>query len=63
VRRVTAKTKIFGIEIVLQNVRPVVGRRVQVPGETTLAELHEVVQVAMGWTNSHLHEFDVNGAR
>jgi hypothetical protein len=40
---VTAKTKIFGIEIVLQDVRPVVSRRVQVPGETTLAELHEVV--------------------
>jgi hypothetical protein len=42
VRRVTARTKIFGIEIVLQDVRPVVSRRVQVPGETTLAELHEV---------------------
>jgi hypothetical protein len=63
VRRVTAKTKIFEIKIVLQDVRPAVSRWVEVPGETTLAELHEVVQVAMGWTNSHLHEFDINGAR
>jgi len=25
----------------------------------TLAQLHEVIQIAMGWTNSHLHEFIV----
>ncbi len=59
----TAKTKIFEIEIVLQDVRPRVSRRVQMPGEATLAEVHEVVQAAMGWTNSHLHEFDIDGAR
>jgi hypothetical protein len=44
-------------------VRPAVLRRVQVPGELSLAGLHAVVQVAMGWTDSHLHEFDVDGAR
>jgi hypothetical protein len=38
VRRVTAKTKIFELKIVLQDVRPTVSRRVQVPGKTTLAE-------------------------
>jgi hypothetical protein len=61
--RVTAKTKIFEIEIVLQDVQPPVSRRVQVPGEASLAVLHEVVQSAMGWTNSHLHEFEVDGGR
>jgi hypothetical protein len=60
---VTAKTKIFEIEIVLEDVRPPVRRRVQVPGEVSLAVLHEVVQLVMGWTNSHLHEFEVGGAR
>ena len=59
----TAKTKIFEIKIELREVRPAVLRRVQVPGDMTLAGLHEVVQVAMGWTDSHLHEFEVNGAR
>ena len=59
----TADTKIFDVEIELQDVQPAVVRRVQVPGETTLAGLHEVVQVAMGWTDSHLHEFEVDGAR
>ena len=61
--RVTAKTKIFEIKVELREVRPAVLRRVQVPGEMSLAGLHQVVQVAMGWTDSHLHEFDVNGAR
>ena len=56
VGRVTAKTKIYEIKIELREVRPAVLRRVQVPGELSLAGLHAVVQVAMGWTDSHLHE-------
>jgi hypothetical protein len=61
--RVTVKTKIFEVEIVLEEVEPPVKRRVQVPGEVNLAVLHEVVQSAMGWTNSHLHEFEIDGQR
>jgi Plasmid pRiA4b ORF-3-like protein len=57
------RTKIFEIKIELREVPPAVVRWVQVPGEATLAGLHEVVQVAMGWTDSHLHEFEVDGAR
>jgi hypothetical protein len=48
---------------VLDEVQPLVRRRVQVPGEVSLAVLHEVVQSAMGWTNSHLHEFEIAGRR
>jgi hypothetical protein len=36
---------------------------VLVPGDVTLAELHEIVQTAMGWTDSHLHDFEVGGIR
>ena len=61
--RVSVKTKIFELEIVLAEVEPLVRRRVQVPGEVDLAVLHEVVQSAMGWTNSHLHEFEIAGRR
>ena len=57
--RVTAKTKIFELGIVLEAVQPLVQRRVQVPGEVSLAVLHEVVQASVGWTNSHLHEFEI----
>lgn len=62
-RRVGAKTRIFQLKIELREVRPPVWRRVLVPGEMTLAELHEVAQTVMGWSNCHLHEFEVGGAR
>ena len=49
------------LEVVLRDVEPRVWRRVVVPGSTTLRELHRVLQIAMGWTNSHLHTFEVDG--
>lgn len=36
---------------------PPVWRQVQVPAASTLADLHEVIQVAMGWDNAHLWQF------
>lgn len=62
-RRITAKTKIFQLKIQLAHIRPPVWRRMLVPGEIDLGELHEVIQTALGWTNSHLHEFEIGGAR
>jgi len=38
---------------------PAIWRRLLVPASITLADLHEVLQAAMGWTDSHLHEFQV----
>lgn len=39
------------------NVEPTVWRRIVMPSSYTLARLHEVIQGAMGWTNSHLYLF------
>lgn len=36
---------------------PLIWRRVQVPGELNLSQLHEVIQNAMGWSDSHVHQF------
>ncbi len=53
---------IYQIKITLRNIRPPVWRRVLVPSNFTLAQLHEVIQTAMGgWIDYHLHEFDVAG--
>jgi Plasmid pRiA4b ORF-3-like protein len=55
-------SEIYQIKITLRNIRPPVWRRVLVPASFTLAEMHEVIQIAMGgWMNCHLHEFDVAG--
>lgn len=50
-------TTIYQLKIVLQGVRPQIWRRVQVPSDIALEELHLVLQAVMGWTNSHLHAF------
>jgi hypothetical protein len=49
----------YQLKVVLKHTKPPVWRRIQVPGSTTLASLHAVIQVAMGWTNSHLHQFEI----
>lgn len=36
---------------------PLIWRRIQVPGDFTLAGLHDVIQAAMGWSDSHMHQF------
>lgn len=51
------------IRVALENVEPVVYRRLVVPLYTTLSELHFILQAAMGWTDSHLHEFGIGGLR
>jgi hypothetical protein len=62
-RRITAKTKVFQLKIQLAHIRPPIWRRLLVPGELDLAELHEIIQASFGWTNSHLHEFEIGAAR
>jgi hypothetical protein len=45
------------LKIVLLGTEAPVWRRLRVPGNASLDWLHAVLQVAMGWTNSHLHHF------
>jgi hypothetical protein len=54
---------VYQLEITLRDLRPPVWRRVQVPAEISLAMLHHVIQIAMGWTDSHLHQFEIHGKR
>ncbi len=37
-------------------------RHIEVPLKIRLDRLHEVIQAAMGWTNTHLYEFRVGDA-
>jgi hypothetical protein len=38
---------------------PLIWRRIQVPGDLNLYQLHLVIQEAMGWSDSHVHQFHV----
>jgi len=45
------------LRVTMREVVPRVVRVIDVPAAITLDELHEVLQVALGWTDSHLHQF------
>jgi hypothetical protein len=47
---------VYLLEITLKDL-PTVWRRIAVPATIRLPKLHDVIQAAMGWTDSHLHEF------
>lgn len=49
--------------ITLLDVDPAVWRRLLVPGSVRLDKLHRMFQAAMGWEDSHLHSFEIAGAR
>lgn len=49
------------LKITLDNVKPAVLRRVEVPLDIRLDRLHLTIQAAMGWTNSHLYELRAGG--
>lgn len=51
------------LRIDLESIRPPIWRRVVVPKTITLAELHRVMQIVMGWKNLHAHLFEVAGQR
>jgi Plasmid pRiA4b ORF-3-like protein len=61
VRKPTAKT-VYQFKITLFDSRPTIWRRILIP-DGTLDDLHESIQTAMGWTNSHLHQFEIGRKR
>jgi hypothetical protein len=49
------------LKITLDDVKPAVLRRIEVPLTLRLDRLHLAIQAAMGWTNSHLYEILADG--
>ena len=49
--------KVFQFKIKLCDITPMIWRRVHVLSDSTFGDLHYVIQDAMGWECSHLHEF------
>jgi hypothetical protein len=49
--------KIYQLKITLSGSEPAIWRRFAVDSEINLSELHYVIQIVMGWDNSHLHQY------
>jgi len=57
---IPASERLYQFKITLLESEPPIWRRIQVKN-CTLDKLHEHIQTSMGWTNSHLHQFEIGG--
>jgi hypothetical protein len=62
-KRVWLPNDIYQLKVTLRDTRPPIWRRLLVPAGLTLEVLHDVLQVAMGWDGSHLHDFRIGQKR
>lgn len=53
----------YQLKITLQDIDPPIWRRVVVPADFSLFDLHHVIQIAMGWEDCHLHDFMIKRQR
>ena len=57
--RISVKDRIYQFRVALKGITPPIWRRFQTR-DCTIDKLHDRIQNAMGWTNSHLHHFRIN---
>jgi len=57
----SAKTPVYQLRITLDGITPPIWRVFQLSGDATLYRLHLIIQEVMGWTNSHLFMFTIDG--
>ena len=54
-------SKIYQLRIVLRGISPLIWRRVLVRDNTTLAQLHDIIQILFAWHHEHLFDFHIYG--
>ncbi len=52
---------IISADVHILDIEPKISRSLELPVAMNFAEFHEVLQAAFGWTDSHLHHFNVGG--
>jgi hypothetical protein len=59
IKKIETPQEIYQIKIALLGTRPPIWRRLLVPAGMTLEQLHDVLQMAMGWEDCHMHDFRI----
>jgi hypothetical protein len=57
-----ANLPIYQIKVTLEGSKPPIWRRLMVRSDSTLGDLHRIIQLAFGWWDYHLHQFIVGRA-
>lgn len=53
------ETVIYQLRVILEGISPLIWRRLLVPGDYSIADLHYILQIAFEWDNVHLHRFEI----
>src|SRR5262245_62162320 len=53
--------EVYQLRVRLCAISPLIWRRILVRSDTSIAVLHHLIQLAFGWTDSHLHRFIIHG--
>ena len=50
---------LYQLKVTLEDLQPPIWRRILVWEDATLAQLHRILQIVMGWEDYHLHQFEI----
>ena len=53
--------EVYLLHVWIRQISPMIGRRLLVRSDSSLAALHDTIPIAFGWTDSHLHRFRIHG--
>ena len=56
-----SKPFVYQLRVWLREISPAIWRRLLVRSDSTIADLHYTIQIIMGWTDFHLHQFIIHG--
>src|SRR5713226_1476920 len=57
----SSEASVYQLRVVLRGVSPLIWRRFLVRSDSTIADLHATVQLALGWSDEHLNRFVIHG--
>jgi|SRR6266446_6322627 len=52
---------VYQLKVALRGISPLIWRRFLVRADSSIADLHHILQLVLGWTSSHLHRFVIHG--
>src|SRR3974377_1168243 len=56
-----AVPEVYQFHIWIRQISPMIWRRLLVRSDSSLGDLHDIIQITFGWSDTHLHRFHIHG--
>ena len=53
--------EVYQLHVWIRQISPMIWRRLLVRSDSSLGDLHDIIQISFGWTDTHLHRFRIHG--